>query len=272
MRSGWSALALVAVLASPARAADTVDDLLREGITLRRAGRDEEALPKFEQAYRMSPSPRAAAQLGLCKQALGHWSEAEETLDEALKAPADPWVSKNRPALEQALATAREHIGRVEVVGEPAGAEVIVSGRRRGTLPLPRALHVNAGSVDVEVHAAGYERAFRTVTVAPAGFQTVVVHLQPDARPAAGNGAAGALAAGGGTLGHDPLSPNKNPTPDLLAAGGGNPESGTAPRPLWKRGWFWGAVGAVVVGGVVAAVLLTRSTTYPSSNVSGTFP
>jgi tetratricopeptide (TPR) repeat protein len=41
------------------------------------------------------------------------------------------------------------------------------------------------------------------------------------------------------------------------------PPAGEEARPLVSRPWFWVAVGAVVVGGVVAAVLATRKDTYP---------
>jgi tetratricopeptide (TPR) repeat protein len=34
-----------------------------------------------------------------------------------------------------------------------------------------------------------------------------------------------------------------------------------APSPVWKRWWFWTGLGAVVVGGVVATLLLTRGDT-----------
>ncbi len=73
--------------------------LSAEAVELRRAGQDAEALPKFEEAYRLSPTPKAAAQLGLCLQALGRWSEADARLSEALKAKDDTWVRKNRDIL-----------------------------------------------------------------------------------------------------------------------------------------------------------------------------
>jgi hypothetical protein len=40
-----------------------------------------------------------------------------------------------------------------------------------------------------------------------------------------------------------------------------------ARRPIYKRWWFWTGIGAVVAGGVVAAVMLTRS-----SDPQGTLP
>jgi hypothetical protein len=36
------------------------------------------------------------------------------------------------------------------------------------------------------------------------------------------------------------------------------PEPEPRPVPIYRRGWFWVGVGAVVAGGVVTAVLLSR--------------
>jgi tetratricopeptide (TPR) repeat protein len=39
-----------------------------------------------------------------------------------------------------------------------------------------------------------------------------------------------------------------------------------ADRPLTSKAWFWGAIGAVVVGGTVALLLATRGTSYPAAS------
>lgn len=44
--------------------------------------------------------------------------------------------------------------------------------------------------------------------------------------------------------------------PGIPAATSPPPDNGQPPRALWRRGWFWGVVGAVVAGGVTAGVLL----------------
>ena len=69
-----------------ASAATTAEGLIKEGLELRRAGRDSDALAKFESAYNQSKTPRAAAQWGLCLQAVSRWSEADPLLAEALSA------------------------------------------------------------------------------------------------------------------------------------------------------------------------------------------
>src|SRR4051812_22766853 len=80
---------------STARAEDP-EALIREGVRLRRAQKDQEALEYFQKAYDTGKTPRAAAQLGLCEQALGMWVASEKHVYEALKAAKDSWVAKNR--------------------------------------------------------------------------------------------------------------------------------------------------------------------------------
>src|SRR6266404_6567565 len=78
-------------------AADSSEEqLIRRANEFRKAGDDQAALPILEQAYAVSHSPRAAAQLGLCKQALSSWPDAEVYLSESLRADGDPWIKKNR--------------------------------------------------------------------------------------------------------------------------------------------------------------------------------
>jgi tetratricopeptide (TPR) repeat protein len=45
-------------------------------------------------------------------------------------------------------------------------------------------------------------------------------------------------------------------------------DEAAAPRPLWRRWWFWGAVAAVVAGGITAAALAGHSdTAIPNSDL-----
>jgi hypothetical protein len=153
------------------------EKLIRHGVELRRARDDEAAARDFQKAYDLVRTPRAAAQLGLAKQALGLWVDAERFLGEALRAPDDAWVSKNKATLDGAMLTIQSHLARVEVIGDPEGAEVAISGRRVGKLPLAEPVRVGAGQVDVDVTAAGYSPAQRTVTLISGQYQRVVVHL-----------------------------------------------------------------------------------------------
>lgn len=162
-------------------AADAEDALIHRGIELRKQGNDRAALDEMQQAYAIKHAPRAAAQLGFTEQALGLWPEAEEHVHEALASTGDAWVRKNRTTIEAALATIREHVGRVQVDGGEPGAQVTVNGRAVGSMPLPDSVPVNAGPVDVEMRAAGYAPALKTVNVAAGELTRVSFTLQPAA-------------------------------------------------------------------------------------------
>jgi hypothetical protein len=181
-------LAILAVswtVARPALAEDA-DALIKQGVELRRAGRDQEALEQFRRANEIAPSPHALAQIALAEQALGRWPEAEADLTRALSVSQDPWVVKNRTTLEKSLADMGEHLGSLDVLGEPAGAEVVVQGRVAGKLPLAQPVRVTAGSVVFEVRGPDYLPVTRTVTVAAGQLTRESVTLLHVPRPAGG--------------------------------------------------------------------------------------
>lgn len=151
--------------ATTASAQSEVDAAIARGVSLRREGRDQAALEVFEGVWRSSHAPRALAQVALAEQALGRWVEAEAHLVEALGASGDAWVRDHLGVLQPALADIRRHVGRLDVRGEPAGAEVVIDGQRRGALPLEAALRVPTGSVTFTVRREGYLPVTRTVQV-----------------------------------------------------------------------------------------------------------
>src|SRR3982751_5524448 len=134
--------------------ADPEDALIHRGIELRRQGNDRP------------------------EQALGLWPQAEQHVREALAAKDVAWVRKNRATVETALATIRGHIGHVQVDGGVPGAQVTINGRPVGLIPLPDAVAVSAGPVDIEVRAVGYAPVLKTVNVAAGEVTRVPFTLQ----------------------------------------------------------------------------------------------
>jgi PEGA domain-containing protein len=165
-----------------ARASAEEDALVRRAIELRKQGNDRAALEELKRAYLIARSPRAAAQLGFAEQALGFWPQAEEHVREALSSHDDPWIRKNRATLADALTTIRAHVGRIQIEGGEPGAQVNVNGQPVGSMPLRDAVPVSAGSVDIEVRAAGYVPALKTINVAGGEYTRVPFTLQPAAR------------------------------------------------------------------------------------------
>jgi len=155
---GAAALLTFGWNARPARAGESgeAEALIRQGVELRGQKKDERALPLFEKAYQISRSPRTAGQLGLVEMALGYFVDAEKYLSEAVASPDHPWVAKNLATLKAQLATAKTQIGELYIIGEPAGAEVLVNGKPVGKLPLSSPIRLDKGRADVQVRASGY--------------------------------------------------------------------------------------------------------------------
>lgn len=186
MRYLWAVIALLAIAPASADAAPSPDEVAEEhltrGVALRRQGLTERALAEFRKAHTVSPSARSLAQMGLAEQALKRWVDAEQHLAEALDDP-NPWVQKNRSALESSLETVRDHVGELMVQG-PTGARVTVNGRDAGVVPLRGPVRVSAGEASLVVTAPGHREFSRWVTVRGRGSETIVVTLTPVAAPA----------------------------------------------------------------------------------------
>jgi PEGA domain len=169
--------------AARAAGSNKSDALVNQAVELRRDGDDQGALALLLQAYGAGRAPRATGQLGLCEQALGRWADAEVYITEALKAESDPWVKKSRRALEDALVIVKSHIARVEIEGEPPGAEIWVNGTLAGKLPLASPVRVSAGEVEVELRAPGFVREAKTMHLEAGQYQRIVLRAMKEVAP-----------------------------------------------------------------------------------------
>lgn len=187
------AVALVAaVVGFPAAAraqTDDADALDRRGLDLRRERRDADALETFRRSYTIRPLPRTLAQIALAEQALGRWLSAEADLQRALEAN-DDWIARHRQVLASGLTDIRAHVATLEVEADGAGANVRVNGGPPHDLPLTAPMHVEAGSVVLEVQAAGYAPARRSISLEPGASARETVHLVPLAPAARSEGQA----------------------------------------------------------------------------------
>lgn len=199
--------------------ATEAESLIQRGLRLREAGNDASAVPLFEEAHRLHPTPRSFAQLGFAEQAVGRSAEAERHVSEALLAVSDPWIKQHRTTIEGVLATIKKSIGTLEVVADPPGALILVNGKRQGHAPLARPIRVTRGTVHVEVSAAGHKSEARQVLVQSQAYESLVVRLQP-----------------------------------IAGVGSEQPDDRKARQPgqdqEWKRPWRWAAWGAFAASGI----------------------
>jgi len=252
----WLVAAALAV-SSTARAADA-DTMIRDGLDLRRSGRDREALSLFEQAVQARRTPRALAQLGLCQQALGLWPGAERNLEEALAGNGDDaWKAKNAKPLREALAFVKSKIGSVEVWGTPEGATVVVDEDPAGTLPLRAALRVAEGRRTVRVEAPGYVAETRTIDVH--GATAVREHVSL-IRSFPGPGAAARDLPRVKDSPPDRTIAVRAASDDRRASRSDADASGSeTAAPYYARWWFWTALAVGVVGAGVATYVVVHN-------------
>jgi hypothetical protein len=163
------AAASPALAREPAVGADRdteVAQLVERGIELRRLGQDAQALLLFEAALERAPeSARVRVHVAMTHQALGQWIEADRYLRQLMLESADPYVRKHEAAIESARQFVDRHVGSFELTGDPAGAEIRLSGRRIGTLPLPEPVRLPVGSYVLEVHNPGHYSVVRPITL-----------------------------------------------------------------------------------------------------------
>ncbi|MEY4509376.1 MAG: hypothetical protein RLZZ450_1498 [Pseudomonadota bacterium] len=117
-------------------------------------------------------------------------------------------------------------MGTVKLDLEPAAVTLLVDGERRDYVPA-EPLSLSVGDHTFEFRATGRATERRTIKVVGREVQSLRVSLAK-------------LEAGGG-----------------LANGERQPGA----TPVYKKWWLWTSMGAVVVGGAVAGILLARRET-----------
>jgi hypothetical protein len=173
--------------AAPPTDPDELESAILAGIELRKGGNDDAALDLFLKLDRDNPgSVRLMLQVTAAAQAAGRWLVAYEYLRKAAAFKGDPYYQRNRVAIRSVEEAVGQHVGQFRAVGEPSGAEVRLSGKRIGTLPLAEPVAVELGSYVLEVSKPGYYPLRRDVTFAPgATLNQEVVELRPNAAPSA---------------------------------------------------------------------------------------
>jgi hypothetical protein len=171
------------------------DVLVSRGIQLRAQGKDNEALEAFQQAAKVDPgSVRVQVHLATVYQALGNWLLADEYLTQALSQQNHPYVIRHRRVLDDAKRVIDENIGRLEVDGEPPGAEVRLNGRLVGSLPLAEPVRMTVGSYLLEVQRDGYYPMRRPIVLSGGGLVRESIRLEP--LPSGARGSSASFSAG----------------------------------------------------------------------------
>lgn len=161
-------------------AADPCVDGVRDGVALRRQGRDAEALALFREVVTRCPQPRVRVQFAWAEQAVGRWIDAERDLRAALATRGDEWVEQRRDRLELDLARIREHLGQLQITGGVPGSEVLLDGVVVATLPMNEPVSAVVGATRVELRHEGYYPVRRDVTIVAGVVAREEVQMRPE--------------------------------------------------------------------------------------------
>jgi hypothetical protein len=136
--------------------------------------------------------------------------------------------------------------------------------RRRGELRGARALYKRYLVMEPQTKLrAQVEEVLTQIDGALAADEAAKQPAAPPSEPAP----LPALTPAPGVTSASPLlDPPGAPAVNLLAAEPAPP----APRPVYKRWWFWAGAGAVVAAGVITTALLLRGDSYSKSGSLGT--
>lgn len=165
---------------SEAGSGGSADDLVAQGIALRRSGQDAQALAVFQRAEALEPgSARIQVHLAATHQALGEWEAADRYLTRALAQMNDPYVQRHQSMLASARRRIDAHIGSIEVSGGPPGTQVWLNGRLVGKLPLSETVRIEGGIYTLEARLPRHYPVTRSVAIAGGSLVRESLRLQP---------------------------------------------------------------------------------------------
>jgi hypothetical protein len=242
-------------LVGPAHAADeaaraAAKAKLEAGARLLDGGDYAQALERFEEAYRLVPSPKIFFNIGLAEVGLARNPDALRAFER--------FVAEAHDAAPSNLADARAQIDAllpkvaiVDVKCAEAGREIQIDGRSQGVTPLGAPIYLDPGRHQLVARGAAGTTPVLQDFGARAGNREVVTVLLPVvAGPAAAPPPASAT----------PLAGAPAPAASVRAE---SPDAGGEARPLYRSPWLWAAVGAALVAGVVTVLVLRASPSYP---------
>ena len=240
MKFALSVVLLVGVMSCPARLPEAraegtnksrAEALLEQGNTLYDKADYKGALDKFKQANALYPTPEIELNIGLTHEHLKDLPAAATHFERFLGQVDRRDDGARARGVQQKMEALRKRLGSVTVVCKVKAAAVIVDGEPAGSTPLGHRLYVLPGRHALAVIAAGQKPFNKTLDLRAGQHRTLKV-LLPTAHTAKEPGTA---------LDLTPVPPDK-----------------TAPRPFYKKWWFWTAVG-VVVAGTATAVVATQT-------------
>jgi hypothetical protein len=267
----WAIPLIVAAIARSSLGADAGDaKQMRQAAAehLKKAEKDykveryQEAFTEYQEAYLAQAKPDLLFNMAECQRLLGHRSEAirfyERFLEDRPNPPNRAVVDKHLRELRAAEAALTPPPMSATPAPVPPPAALAPPPVAAPALPTPPPAAAPPPLVPPPSTAPARPAApppptaaARPPTTAPA--QPPVVEAAPVAEEHPAPIAAAAIVAP--ATPPPAMAPTPPPPAGILAARSVDAEPDTA-RPIYSKWWFWTAIGAVVVGGVVAAVVI----------------
>jgi hypothetical protein len=147
-----------------------------------KAGDFAGALADFREANDIKSTPHAERYIGLCEDALGHYSVAADWYDRFLAHVPDKMAAQG-DEIRKRQAEIRVMPGKVHVDSNPPGADVAIDDKLQPG-PTPFDVELAAGEHRIGFRQAGRLPAEKTVNVAFASSQAVSVDLAVEPPPA----------------------------------------------------------------------------------------
>ncbi|MET0386870.1 MAG: PEGA domain-containing protein [Polyangiales bacterium] len=258
-----AALMMVSVLPPLVHAQEAVDPqldeqyqrLITDALAEFERGGWEESMALFRRAHEILPSARTLRGMGMAAYEARRYADCIRALRDALVDTRRPLPPKQHDEVAAALERAKLFVGYLRLVVEPASAVVTINGQPPGGTG-DEELATDAGLLDIEATAEGYEPLTKRVRLNGGDHQTVRLHLTP-ARPMA-ELAPPPKAAGLASL---PAAAEQRVSAPLAGADADSGGAVSSPYGTWK--WVTGAA-ALAALGTGATLLIIQKSEAPS--------
>ena len=223
-----------AVRAEEAAEPEAYRATVEEALTEYAAKNYEEASALFQRAHALFPNARTLRGLGMAAFELRRYEESIRHLSAALESDVRPLDQALRADTEALRSRARAFVAQVTLRVDPESAVLSLDGERVHN-PAPMPLLLPLGQHVIAAEASGHAPARRKLRVR--GGETLELQLKLE--------------------------------PQALAVRSHESEHG---RRAYKSPWLWSAVGAVVVGAAVAALLIATRDRTKTEYVAASAP
>jgi hypothetical protein len=152
----------------------------RRGVDLYNENDFAGALVEFKRAYAIAPSVNLLYNIGQTEYQMQAYADALSAFEDYLRQGG----GTHKAEIESAIAVLRTRVGRVRVVTDAPGADVLVDDRSIGKAPLNDSVTVSVGRRKISVNAPDRPPATKWVDVASGDEAVLTINLGPASEPA----------------------------------------------------------------------------------------